>query len=198
MSTKIIAKYERNIEEMSQKVSLFLQNLKTVESQISPIDNWSTRVKNGTLRTQRQTIQQGIDDLRACIDSVSQLLQEEKEKKKNFEVFLQPIVDAGFLVYNDGKHAYTAQQLKIIRNLNNVDSGCCLVNPKIFEKASDYFSSLGYSLDSEDLPGDSSLLPENYRGFITSIYSNLHDCFCGITRKLDIVSKSSPFNFSFF
>lgn len=197
MSNKLIAKYMRSIDEMQVKVLQKQQDLKTVRAQISPIDNWSTRVKNGTLKNHLIKIQNDIDELQASISCVNQKLKDTEQKERNFESFLQPIIKAGFLVYKDGKYAYTAQQLKILRGINEIDHGCCLVNPKIFDKADDYFSSLGYRLDSPDLPGDSDLLPEDYQKYIKSIFS-LYNCFYGITRKLDVVSKCSSFDFSIF
>jgi hypothetical protein len=186
MSAKLIAKYKRCIEEWEVKILQKQRDQGFILKQLSPTENWSTRVKNGTLRLQIEKLQKDIYQLQTSIDMMQQRLRKEEETKRQFDLFLQPIIEAGFLVYDNGKNAYTAQQLRNLKEFNEVSVGCCLVNPKMFEKAEIYFASKGYNLNSGDLPGDLSLLSEKYKNYISKMYTCLHSSFLDKSRNFDL------------
>jgi hypothetical protein len=177
MSSKVIANCTRHIEALDAKIMDKRLAKGIVMSRLSPRETWSSKVHNGTLHLQIKKLQSEIDELQDSKTVLVEQLKKEEETKKNFDSFLRPIVEAGFLVFDNGKFAYTAQQLRVLKGLNDLSYGCHWVKPSIFEKAEVFLASKGFSLDSGDLPGDSSLLSEIYQKHISNTYTCLRYCF---------------------
>lgn len=147
-----IDKLQKEIDDCNVNISQKQSDLEMLKNQLSAVDTWSTKVKNGNIRTQMSKIQATITELQKIVNTMVESLELQKSKRKQFDEFLKPIIDAGYIVYDDGEKAYTAQQLKFLKDHNNISRGCCLHNPELFENAEIYFASRGYSLGSDIFP----------------------------------------------
>lgn len=195
-----INKLQKKIDDCCVNIAQKQSDLEMLKNQLSAVDTWSTKVKNGNIRTQISKVQAAITELQTIVNFMVESLELQKSKRKQFDEFLKPILDAGYLVYDNGEKAYTAQQLKFLKDHNNISRGCCLHNPELFENAEIYFVSRGYSLGcpkysekaSEVFPGDPSLLSSKYVEYINKTYTDLRNCCFGKERKLSVVYTGVP------
>ena len=158
-----------------------------LEKQLNPSPTWATKAKNANIRGQILEIESQITKLSKVINTKTIEAEKILIGKEKFDKFLQPIIDAGYLVYDDGQYAYTAQQLRILEECNEVTEGYCLHNPKLFERAKKFFRSQGVSLKSKKLPGNPCLLSTEYKRYITLIASDLRDCCFGNIAPLTVI-----------
>jgi hypothetical protein len=160
---------------------------KVLESQLDPNPTWATKAKNANIRDQIAGIQTQISKLKKTIDTKTTEAEKLLIGKEKFAKFLEPILKAGYLVYDDGEYAYTAQQFKILQSCNEISEGCYLHNPKLYKRASKFFRSQGISLKTSKLPGNPVLLDPEYKRFITQVGSDLRACCFGNIAPLTVI-----------
>jgi len=188
-----IGSLQKNIDELGANIAQKQIELDVLIKRLSTIDTWSTKVKNGIIRKQMFDVQNIIYELQKKLCDTVKSLELQETKRKQFAEFLQPIIDAGFLVYDDGEIAYTAQQLRFLKKHNEITEGSCLHNPELFKKAEKYFVSVGYTLCSKNennantiFPGDLSQLDTKYKNYVNKSLTSLRDCCFNNNRRLTI------------
>lgn len=146
--------------------------------QISSTDTWAAKANNASIRKQILDLDIKIAKLKIFTDLKTSELRTHLDALAKFTQFLQPILKAGYIVYDDGKLAYTAQQLKFLKANNDFMKGFCFHNPTLYEEAEIYFRTQGISLKNKIMPGNPEMLSDEYKKYIESDFTDLRGyCF---------------------
>lgn len=188
-----------SINIMQSEMAFMLSELEHIErhtrlllAQFSVDSTWKTKTNENFHKKISKLNKQHIK-LREQIIIKSSIIKTHIDAEKKFKKFLEPIIEAGYVVYDDGEYAYTAQQIQFMKLHNEFADGYFFHEPILYEKANEFFCHNRVSLKSKILPGNLELLSDDYKKYIAT-YSDLRDHCFGRTYPLKVTSKNEFHN----